>query len=84
MNEQNTAARPHFGMIYGYVNAPLEGEKTRDDVEAALIAIPPEPTTVSAWADLPDCISMLLDRLTAHKLTPHQAAALLLRVFGVG
>lgn len=84
MIEQDNAARPHFGMIYGYVSALLEGEITRGGVEAALIAIRPDPTTVSAWADLPDCISMLLDRVTTHRITPHEATALLLRVFSAG
>jgi len=84
MIEHSRAARPHYGLILAYIEGLHAGEKSRGAVEAALLAMRPDPTGPSAWADLPDCLGIVLDRVRSGALDLTAATALLLRMLSAG
>lgn len=80
MIEDNNTSQGHFGLIYEYVDGFLAREISRSGVLNAIWAHGPDPTRPTAWADLNDCLTKVLARLTAGNLTPAEATLLILRI----
>ncbi len=84
MIENSRAARPHYGLVFKYVEGLRAGDMTRSAVESALLAMRPDPTLPTSWADLPDCLAVALNRARSGAIELSEATALVLRILAAG
>jgi hypothetical protein len=71
-----------------YIDAELDGllngRISRGYVQQTLLAFRPDPCAPLQWAELPDWIAMILDRLTAGKVRRVEATSLLVQALNAG
>jgi hypothetical protein len=71
-----------------YIDAELDGllngRISRGYVQQTLLAFRPDPCAPLQWAELPDWIAMILDRLTSGKVRRVEATSLLVQALNAG
>lgn len=75
---------PPVSVISDHVMSLVFKNQSQAAVQAAIVALRPDPTAPTAWAELEDCIGMILDRMQAHRISPAQTVALIRRVLRAG
>lgn len=84
MIDHNRSAAPHYGLVFKYVEGLCAGDMPASTVEAALLGIRPDPTSATAWADLPECLTAVLNRVGSGAIDLPVATGLLLRILSAG